>query len=629
MKNTEKSDLAIPVKPRDAKINKIVTSHVKPNGNGKKPINTVNNEINTKNGFSSSKVDTSLYKYNNTDSEFYNSLSFGQYLSASNFIAIDIDTDKIRYVTGKSGTKNIHIKEWGVQVTPPGEKDRNKAIKLTLDNIKANIHKAGYKVHVCFFSPDISIRQIILPKMRKISELESAIYYKLQSDLPGFNEQSQWRYKILEEIVDSDSINVRIVVLIVPADVISKYLELLSETGLTPDTLIPRSIASSQAFRKIVPQTSGDVLVDISYDSTHINFVSGGTLEYSRNIASGASNLETAVHDKKSKLLGPDSDKIELEDGISKNGATRPEMIRKSLKMRLKVLHSSQNPVLQLFKNELQNSLDYYNSINKNNPVKRIFLTGYGIQKESLSSFLRNTMKNPVFVLSPKLDPSVKNTLEFGEYFTTIGAVIAGKTPFNLIPKEFRSHILFKRLNILVIVLTIMTMVTMGYLTNIISDQVSNLENELILIEKKYNQLNPIEVEYQNSNSQINAILKAQKRLKASVGKNSKALEVMRLISNETPEQVILTELSFTQGTVFKNKKNQKKSKGRKSKQQTSGNLVLISGTVTGDYLMGDVILVNYVDHLKNVGYFKNLIISDKIKKNDKRSMTFELKAQF
>jgi len=574
--------------------------------------------------------DPSIMKFSEAEVNFFNKLSFTQQISAHNFIAFDIDTDKIRYISGKSAGKNILIKESGVYVFPSTEKDRNKALQLTLDNIKTNAYKSGYKVHVSFFSPDVSIRQFILPKMRKSTDLENAINYKLLSDLPGFNEKSHWKYRVLEEFVEGGSKQLRVVVLIVPGDVINNLISMFENTGLIPETIIPRSVALHQAFEKMVPDTQSDMLVDISYDSTHINYITDGNLQYTRSLATGAANLEVAVHDKKDKILGPDTFKMQEEEGISKSGALRPDKIRKSLQQRLKVLQVQQNPVLQLFKNELQHSSDHFDNLKQGRDVKRMFLTGYGIQKESLLSFLKNNMKIPVFVLSPKFKEKTSNNLSNGQYFSTIGTVIDANNPFNLVPKEFRSHVMFKRLSYFVIVIMLLTFAGAFRLASLSNEKIDQLNTKLSEVQNQYNLLNPIEVEYQQYSTGIKKVKDEQKNLLNAVVPAGPVVEIMRVISNETPEQIILESITLSQ--YGRSLLTAPKRKGRIKSKDTAAqfeNTLTLEGSVNGDYIMSDVILINFVDHLKNLGLFKNIEITDKDKKNSKQRMSFQIKANF
>jgi Tfp pilus assembly PilM family ATPase len=598
--------------------------------NGDDTFKVEKNITKNENGFSKANSAVADKSYKSISTSFSEKPTFVQSLSAQNFISIDIDIDSIRYIIGTSSGRSIFVKDMGIAIIPSEGDNHDKAVKLTLDNIKANVYKSGYNIHTSFFSPDVTLRQYTVPKMRKASELKNALFYMLQSDLPGFNEDSEWRYKIIDRPHEEDSNLENVIVLVVPGKVIHKYMGLLNSAGLAPATLVPRAVAVAQGFNRMVNNNIADMVVDISYDITHICYMRYGQLEFTRSLATGASNLEIAVHEKQDKILGPDSFQLKEEDGVSKKGALRPEMIRKVLTQRLRSLQAHQNPVLQLFKNELQHSLDHFDSLDKNQKVERIFLTGYGVQKESLLFFLKNNMKIPVFVLSPKLTENGTDVLKSGRYFSTLGTVADPKDVFNLVPQAYRSEVMFQRLNYIVGSLFILTIAIMGYLTNLSYKNIDRLTVEFEQVNKKYEELNPVEVEYQSIQADIQKLIKDQEKFKKIIIDSAPILEILKLISNETPEQIILTELSLNSSNLVKmrRKKGRKSKKEKSVKDKNTSYSIRISGTVNGDYLMSDVILINYIDHLKNLEYFTSIDVADKNKKNAKQKMQFEIKAK-
>lgn len=593
---------------------------------------TTKAEINAQPDFD--QAENSGIKTHTDGVNFYSELSFTNKLSAQNFLAIDIISDRVRYISGTHSGKNVHVKEHGDYSLSDSETEQNKDLKIVLDNVKTNVYKASNKIYVSFFSPDVILKQYHLPKLKKESEFESAIYYKLQSDIISFNEKSVWKYKIIDEYLDGKSELVIISVVIVPGDIINYYLEVLESCGLTPETLIPRSYSALNGYKMLVKDKQNDVVVDIAYDITQVNYISDGQLEYSRNINTGAANLEVAVHELSDRVLGPDTFQLKEEEGIGKNGALIPEKIRVALEKRIKSLNTHQNPVLQLFKNELQNSFEYFKNLHDEKPINRLFLTGYGLQKESLLYFLKNNMKLPVFILSPRLTEDKDMLLKYGQYFSTIGTITESKDSFNLVPKSFKADQLYKKLNWLVAAILVLAVLTMGYMGYSASAHIGELKEDLAEVTRYYEEINPIEVQYNQINKEINKIKQERANLLKIKGESAPVLGLMRLLSLETPEQIIISGIEMM-NTEFNPNKRGVKRRGRaakraKSKSKAAANRysVVLNGSVNGDYLMSDVILINYVDHLKNLGYFSNIIVDDKRKRNEKQNMQFVIKAQ-
>ncbi len=572
----------------------------------------------------------SLEKVETVEAEFSGSLTFLQNINSHRFLAIDIDSDKIRYISGKISGKTISVSESDARVFPDRDHNSDKALHVTLANIKANAYKAGMKIHVSFYSPDITLKIFELPRMRKEKEIRGALYFKLQTDLPGFNDDNLWRYKALSTVEKDEGEFQRFLVLVVPRLIVEKYMNILLRTGLKPDTLVPRPIALVNTYGRMVCDPGHDVIVDISYELSHIISLNYSDIEFNRTLSTGAANLEAAVHDKKSVLMTPDTFKVGQDPGIGKEGALKPEAIRKALKIKLRALNAQQNPVLQLFKNEIQNSLEYLRSHTSGSKNLRLFLTGYGIQKENLIGYLKNQLNVPVFILTPRLGSDEPS--RYGEFSAALGAISDTKNPFNVVPDEYKINALFKQLNILLFFLGALALTTVVYLTLDTRDKIEQTRTTLENLQVRYRQLNPVEVEYQAIKNNIKKVEGERNKLLGTIQNSTPLTDVMKMLSNETPEQIILTELR-----VFPNANQslERKKRNRKSKKNTSSSKpayrynVRFSGFVNGDYLMSDVILINYLDRLKKVGFFKNINVSEKSKRNSSRKMSFEVKASF
>ncbi len=572
----------------------------------------------------------SLEKVETVEAEFSGTLTLFQKINSYKFLAIDIDSDKIRYISGKISGKAISVNESAARVFPDRDPNSDKALQVTLANIKANVYKAGMKIHVSFYSPDITIKIFELPKMRKEKEIRSALYFKLQTDLPGFNDDNLWRYKALDTLEKNEGEFQRFLVLVVPRLIVEKYMNILLRTGLKPDTLVPRPIALVNTYGRMVCDPGHDVIVDISYELSHIISLNYSDIEFNRTLSTGAANLEAAVHDKKSVLMTPDTFKVGQDPGIGKEGALKPEAIRKALKIKLRALNAQQNPVLQLFKNEIQNSLEYLRSHISGTKNLRLFLTGYGIQKENLIGYLKNQLNVPVFILTPRLgneEPS-----RYGEFSAALGAISDTKNPFNVVPDEYKINSLFKQLNILLFFLGVFAMGTVSYLTLDTRAAIEQTQTSLETLQSRYQRLNPVEVEYQAIKKNIKKVENKRNKLLGAIENSSPLTDVMKMLSNETPEQIILTELRVFPNTSrsLERKKRSRKSKTRSvSPKPVTKYDVRFSGFVNGDYLMSDVILINYLDRLKKVGFFKNIEVSEKSKRTSSQKMSFEVKASF
>ena len=146
------------------------------NGNGK----SVDSHLKQESKFADQSADNTLYKYQNENIEYFRRLSALNYLNAHNYIALDIDRDKLRYMTGKVTKKSVQVIDYGVGISNKKNTQDIDQIQQ-LSDIKSNYGKSGYKVFVSFFSPDITIKQFVLPRVAKTKDLKNAISFKLQA----------------------------------------------------------------------------------------------------------------------------------------------------------------------------------------------------------------------------------------------------------------------------------------------------------------------------------------------------------------------------------------------------------------------------------------------------------------
>ena len=556
------------------------------------------------------------------ENNFYRPLSIGRRLQAHKGLAFDIDTDKVRDLEFFRSGKHIQVKSGGVRQFPTEEIDRMKALRITLDSLKAKLYKPGMIIFASFFSPDIHQRQIVIPKISKKYDLRKAIYYKNEAELPNFNEKSVWTYDILEEFEEEGAVKLRILINVVPGDQVKQYLDIFTDAGLKPDHLIPRPMALRSAYLAMVKNPGSDILIDISYDYTQICYFCKGKLEFVRNVAIGSYNLELAVHGSNQSGAAPppqneDYFLKEMQEGSGSH-------IRKRLLKRVRDLQNKQNPVLQMFLSEILRSIEFFQTQKNGEQAKRILLTGYGLRKESILPYLRNRLNIPLVLLMPQLEAGEENSRNFGEYFAAVGVALQERKGFNLVPQEFRQRELYRNVNIILAFLLFFSLAGGGYYTYR-EDQLFQQKTKLLhQYQKQYQDLNPVERIYKNFANQIYQTKQEEKKLIAFREKQPPLLNVLRLFSNETPQEIRLRSLQFGKYTG----KAITRKKGKVVKENYPYQ-INVAGVVKGDFLLGDVTLINFIDRLANLGYFKKIKLIHKEKNPKLKTIEFEFMTFF
>ncbi len=544
---------------------------------------------------------------------FYEPLPIIQRLNARKVLALDIDPEKVRYVLSKKTKKEIQVIEWGMQKFPTEEKDREKALQIALENIKSKLYKKGMMVNVSIFSPDINHRHLIFPKMKKKSDLENAIYHKNEAELQNFDKKTIWKYKILDEFVHEEIPKLRISIITVPSAVIEKYIHIFDRAGMEIHSLISRPTAIQETYRKMVFRPGRDLVIDIDYDLTQMCYLKNGNTEFVRNVSIGARNLEVIIRTHKEDKDDAQHNALNRKEEVAKPG----DKMRSKLVSRIQELKNKQNPVLHTFFSEILRSLAFFQGKGTTQFIERIFITGYGIRKESLMPYLKSRLNMPLFILTPQFEKRETRTTEFGEFFSTVGTALAEEEATNLLPKSYKNRILFKKMNFLLIGILLILGAGLTYFSIQQSKIIQAKKNQVIQYEKEYERLNPIEGKYIQVIQAISEVNKKNDELKSYIAAKPPLTEVMRLFSNETPKFIRIERIYFRKIEVDKDKP--------KFKNDFSY-VIDVQGNVISETLMANVTLINFVNHLIDLKYFKHIELLNKLKQFDRKETSFAIR---
>ncbi len=547
---------------------------------------------------------------NNVNDQFHASLPFIKLLSAEKCLALDIDMDKIRFIIVNKSGDSIDVRKWGVQTFPSDEANRFRAMQKALEFIKSHFYKTGMDVHASIFSPEQNIRQVILPKMKKKSDLDKAIFYKNKSEIQNFDEKSSWSYDVLQEFKEDGIDKLRVQILVVPGSIIASYLSVFEKTGLEVKTLIPRPMALQEAYNRMLDKPARDLLIDVSYDFTQIFYLNNGRLEYVRNMGIGARNLEATIKDSEA-VEKTDSHKSVRDEFDGKAGGS---LLRNRLIGKINDLETKQNPVLHEFFSEILRFMAFLQGRENKLYIDRIFVTGYGIRKESLIPYLRSRLNMPVFVLAPQFVSKVRKTLEYGEFSSTIGAALQTGKQCNMLPPAYKRRMAFIKYNWLLAATCFVTFFAFSF--NTVDHYKKNLDKRQIVesYELKYSKYDAFEKRYKTYADRI-ANIKIEKSELAGVVENSAPIvQILQIFSNETPPEIRLQKIGFRHVDL----KNKKLLKDNLSKYKYQ---IDVTGYLKKTDLTDDVALVNFINHLKDLKFFKDIQIS-KVDKNREDNFT-------
>ncbi len=573
----------------------------------------------------STKAGRGIMDVKSFSENFYAPFPLIKKLNSRRCIALDIDVDKIRYIVAKKSGDLIKVESWGIQKFPTEITHRFKALQITLEHLKQKLYKSGSEVRVSIFSTEFMIKHEVFPYMKKKSELERAIFYKFREEIKHYkDEKYTWGYDVLEQFEEQGIKKIRVQVVIAPWETINRYVYIFEHLKLPVEQLIPRPAALIASYDRMIETPKSDLLINISYDFTQILYLKGGKLEYIRNLGIGARNLEYTIHSDDGRISMDQA--VEHLDGsqAKQEEENKESILRKRLLEKLKDLKSKQNPVLHTFFSEILRSIAFIQGNDRHNYIDRILLTGYGIQKESLVPYLKSRLNIPIFVIFPRLaDRPLSEQIKFGEFFTTVGTLLQKYDGFNLLPKKFKERTSYRKLGYWLYFIIFLTTLIAGYMSFV---QYKLYTKQAALVqekEKEYIALNPFEQSYKQLLQLISTIKKQNASLKSQVEAQPPILEMMRLFSNITPKEIRLNAFVF----------RKLESGGKLANEEAIKNMakyaVTVEGEIQGDFVNGDVKLINFINSLDNLKFFKSIKLDHKERDQQKKVITFGLTLKF
>ncbi len=594
-----------------------VPSSTKPKDLAKQPEKRIKHNASKSNQKSAPIIDVKSFSEN-----FYAPLPLLKKLNSRRCLALDIDVDKIRYIVAKKSGDLIQVETWGIQKFPAEISHRFKALQITMEHLKQKLYKRGTEVRVSIFSTEFMIRQEVFPYMKKKNELEHAIFYKFREEIKRYKDDKYtWGYDIIDTYEEQGIKKVRVQVVFAPWETINRYVYIFEHLKLPVVQLVPRPAALMASYERMIEVPKSDLLINISYDFTQILYLKGGKLEYIRNLGIGSRNLEFTIHN--------DSSKIPMDTPNPSLGGQSAEsdtssILRKRLLEKLKDLKTKQNPVLHTFFSEILRSIAFIQGNDRHNFIDRILLTGYGIQKESLVPYLKTRLNIPIFIIFPRLDdrPSSEQ-IKFGEFFSTIGTLLQKFKGINLLPKKFMECIFYRKLFRWLFFIMFLTGLIAGHVTYILY-KVTKRQTYLVQEkEKEYIVVNPFEKSYKQLLQLIGTLEQQNKKLQSHVEAQPPILEMMRLLSNITPKEIRFNTFVFRKLTAGGKLANQEHLK------DMAKYAVTVEGEIHGDFVNGDVVLINFINSLDNLNFFKSIKLDHKERDQQNNTITFGLTIKF
>ncbi len=342
------------------------------------------------------------------------SLSLG---SSSAVVGLDIGTDHVRLAQVRPEAALFHLQKYGVAGVPLGAVVEGEI--LDADAVAASIRElmratgvhSGTDAAIGVSNQKVVVRLIDLPFMER-DELEGAIQYQAQDYIPIPIEEAILDFQVIGDyMTSSDEHMMEVLLVAAQRDMIDTTVAAVERSGLKVRQIDVTSFAVVRGLlgtaQSVLPEESevGEAtgIVHMSGGITNIAVVERGAPRFTRVSGLAGDDLTQAVanalnvsfdeaEDLKLRVGLPAVDQEDASGGLppdvepAKAQATQDALEREVGK----------------FVAEIRRSLDYYlTQASQVRAIKRILLTGSGVQLRHLDSYLEKGLQAKVELADP------------------------------------------------------------------------------------------------------------------------------------------------------------------------------------------------------------------------------------
>lgn len=516
------------------------------------------------------------------------------------YIGIDFGASSIKAVEIEMGlTGEPALRKANLVPTAEGLK---KAISgMSLKNAKV----------ICVVDcPKTCVRQLTIPIMPD-KELAEAIKWEAKDKIPFSLEEAIIDYEVQGETEESGVKKLKVRFSASPTETVNNLMNLLSEAGIEPISLIEPPIALEHLSKHLnLKADEAAAIIDIGCEITEINIIKNSLLKFHRKITSGGSAITKAmtgglVTDQgRVELSEADAENIKQKYGLPKDEETA--LIEG--KISATQLKSLIRPAAERLSNEIERSFGYYREESGGDMVSSIILLGGSAQLKGLTKFLQENLGVSVSIGNPLEGINVaKGAIESLEAIShrfgiALGAALSQGRGINLLPKELKEKTkrTFKRAGIeavaaAVAVILILTFIGMKL-------QLANYNKKISAVNLELKAILP-QLEIASSYERVQDELSERKALINGIINNTPLWkEVFKELSNIVPKEVVLTEMNMDNNTL------------------------IMKGEILGTAQNREEALSNFISTLEG-GTFKHVsLLTAKMGEEEKGKSEFEIK---
>jgi len=309
----------------------------------------------------------------------------------------------------------------------------NEAIQVNLDLFMQRHDVRKSQVWISVPGHTAFARFATLPPVEP-KKIPDIVRYEAVQQIPFPIDQVEWDY---QTFLQEDSPDVKVGIFAMGRERLESYLNNYRAVGLNIDGVTLSPIAMLNAMMYDLGQSGAEetLLVDVGASSTDVVIASGGSV-WLRTLPIGGNDFTEALV-KAFKLSFPKAEKLKREAATSKYA---------------RQIFQAMRPVFADLVQEMQRSLGYYQSIDRDAQLNKIIGVGSTFRLPGLQKFLKQQLRMDVQRLDKlqRLEPDDKRASEFADQTlnmaTAYGLALQGLGLAYVSPNLLPAYVIRRRL---------------------------------------------------------------------------------------------------------------------------------------------------------------------------------------
>ncbi len=161
------------------------------------------------------------------------------------------------------------------------------------------------------------VYESVIP-MPEDGEIRDAVEFSLDQNIPITASEAVFDFAVIEgPFTNNDVLSVRVVVIAYPTEIVSTWVELLKQAGITPLAMMPESQAIA---RSLVPtdDKKTSLIAHFLKEKTVIAIVSGGFVRFSTTVANALDNANKILDSHEGEKIAESVELLAVRDEVKK-----------------------------------------------------------------------------------------------------------------------------------------------------------------------------------------------------------------------------------------------------------------------------------------------------------------------